>query len=150
MHELPATQGMLDVALEAARDAGADRITEIHLVVGELTSIVDDSVQFYFDILAKNTPAAGALLIFNREPARMTCGACGHEEDVVPPLSPSCPVCDSLRLEVTGGQAFRVESIEVDDPPEADLLDNSADRSQECGKASARPNRRPPQMEHTR
>lgn len=130
MHELPATQGMLDVALEAARDTGADRITEIHLVVGELTSIVDDSVQFYFDILSKNTRAAGAVLVFHREPARMTCGACGHEEDVVPPLSPSCPVCDSLRLEVTGGQAFRVESIEVDDPPAS--------------------NRRPPQMEHTR
>lgn len=130
MHELPATQGMLDVALEAASDAGVGRITEIHLVVGELTSIVDDSVQFYFDILARDTPAAAAVLVFHREPARMTCGACGHEEDVVPPLSPSCPVCDSLRLEVTGGQAFRVESIEVDDPPES--------------------NWRPPQMEHTR
>ena len=55
MHELPATQGMLDVALEAGLAAGCERITEIHLVVGELTSIVDDSVQFYFDILARGT-----------------------------------------------------------------------------------------------
>lgn len=115
MHELPATQGMLEVSLEAARDAGAVRIREIHLVVGELTSIVDDSVQFYFDIIARGTPAEGAVLVFRREPARLRCLACGHEEGVVPPLAPTCPSCGSLRLEVTGGQAFRVESLEVDD-----------------------------------
>ena len=117
MHELPATRGMLEVALEAARDAGAVRIREIHLVVGDLTSMVDDSVQFYFDILAVDTIAEGARLVFLREPALLTCHACGHREGVTPPLRPSCPRCDSLRLEVTGGRAFRVDSLEIDPAP---------------------------------
>jgi len=121
MHELPATRGMLDVALEAARGSvplgsPTPPIREIHLVVGELTSIVDDSVQFYFDIVARGTAAEGARLVFHREPALMRCLACGHREEVEPPLRPTCPGCDSLRLEVTGGQAFRVESLEVDEP----------------------------------
>lgn len=120
MHELPATQGMLDVALEAGAEAGAGRILEIHLVVGELTSIVDDSVQFYFDILAKGTPAEGAVLVFDRRPARAACRACGHRAEVVPPLAPTCPRCDSLQVEVTGGQEFRVESIEVEPGSPAD------------------------------
>jgi hydrogenase nickel incorporation protein HypA/HybF len=115
MHELPATQGMLEVALDAARGAGATRIREIHLVVGELTSMVDDSVQFYFDILARGTMAEGARLVFRREPAILACRACGHGEEVVPPLRPTCPRCGSLQLEVTGGQAFRVESLDADD-----------------------------------
>lgn len=114
MHELPATQGMLDVALEAAHDAGATRVREIHLVVGELTSIVDDSVQFYFDILARGTIAADAELVFHREPALLRCHGCGHRETVVPPLQPACPACDALELEVTGGRAFRVDSLDVD------------------------------------
>ena len=114
MHELPATQGMLDVALEAARDAGATRIREIHLVVGELTSIVDDSVQFYFDILARGTIADGARLVFRREPATLHCHGCGHREGVVPPLQPTCPACGALELEVTGGQAFRVDFLDAD------------------------------------
>lgn len=135
MHELPATRGMLEVALESAsdaarrarRDPGDLRIREIHLVVGELTSIVDDSVQFYFDILARGTAAEGAELVFRREPARLRCLSCGHREEVVPPLAPACPTCGSLRLEVTGGQAFRVQSLEVDGLEGDDSGDGASD-----------------------
>ena len=34
-------------------------MTAIDLVVGELSSIVDDSVQFYWDLIAEDTAAAG-------------------------------------------------------------------------------------------
>jgi hydrogenase nickel incorporation protein HypA/HybF len=114
MHELPATRGMLEVALEAADGAGADHITSIDVVVGELTTIVDDSVQFYFDIISEGTPAADAELRFRREPATGLCGECGQEHPVSPPLGP-CPECGSLAVSVTGGDEFYVESIEVED-----------------------------------
>jgi hydrogenase nickel incorporation protein HypA/HybF len=115
VHELPVTQGILDVTLEAARGAGAQRILAINLVVGDLSSIVDDSVQFYFDILSRGTPAEGAVLRFERQPAAARCRDCGHEFEATIPLTPSCPACGSARLEITGGREFRVESIEVDD-----------------------------------
>ena len=70
MHELPITEGILKIATDAA---GGRRITSIHLVVGELSSIVDDSVQFYFDMLSKGTVAEGAALDFERRPATMVC-----------------------------------------------------------------------------
>jgi hydrogenase nickel incorporation protein HypA/HybF len=114
MHELPVTEGMLQVALEAAEEAGAQRITAINLVIGDLTSIVDDSVQFYFDLLSQETIAMGAQLHFRREPATGTCLECGHRFDVQPPLIPLCPACESPRLQVTGGREFYVESIEVE------------------------------------
>lgn len=107
---------MLDVALEAAASAGASRIDEIHLVIGDLSSMVDDSVQFYFDILAEGTAAEGARLVFRREAAVLTCSACDLETDVQAPLPPACPRCGDLRVRVKGGQEFRVDSIEVDDP----------------------------------
>jgi hydrogenase nickel incorporation protein HypA/HybF len=116
MHELPATQGMLDVALDAAAGVHATRVREIHLVVGDLTSMVDDSVQFYFDLLSKGTAAEGARLIFRREAAALQCGACGHRDNVRAPLPPACPRCGDLRLTVKGGQAFYVDSIDVDEP----------------------------------
>ena len=115
MHELPATRGMLDLALEHMERAGAERILAIDVVVGDLTSIVDDSVQFYFDILSRETPASGAVLRFRREPAEGRCAECEHRFDVRPPLERSCPECGSLALEVTGGREFYVESIEVDE-----------------------------------
>ena len=48
MHELPVTEGILAVALDAASRHHASRITTIDLVIGELGSIVDDSIQFYY------------------------------------------------------------------------------------------------------
>lgn len=117
MHELPATRGMLEIALDAAAEAGGGRIQEIRLVIGDLSSMVDDSVQFYFDLLAKGTPAEGARLVFHREAAVLECHACGHTREVHPPLPADCPRCGDLRLSVTGGQAFFVESLELDDTP---------------------------------
>jgi hydrogenase nickel incorporation protein HypA/HybF len=112
MHELPITESILKIATDAA--AGR-RITTIHLVVGELSSIVDDSVQFYFDMLSKGTVAEGAALDFERRPATVTCRDCGERSDVRAPLPSSCPHCGSVKLQVTGGRELRVDSIEVND-----------------------------------
>jgi hydrogenase nickel incorporation protein HypA/HybF len=115
MHELPITQAVLGTAVSAAHQAGATRIVAIDLVVGELSGIVDDSVQFYFDILSQSTLAQGAMLRFQRQPAQARCLDCDHSYNAAPPLAPSCPNCGSLRLQVTGGRQFFLESIEIDD-----------------------------------
>lgn len=114
MHELPVTQGILQVALDSAQQHGAQSITDIRLVIGAMSSIVDDSVQFYFDILSRETPAAGARLHFRRNPAIATCWSCRHQFEVTPPLAAECPVCGSAQLQVAGGRDFYVESIEIE------------------------------------
>ncbi len=115
MHELSVTQGILTVAVEAAQQNGGGQIMAIDLVIGELTSIVDDSVQFYFDILSRETLAEGATLRFQRQPGAATCRDCDHQFEVRAPLAPLCPACDSAHLLVTGGREFYIKSIEVDD-----------------------------------
>ncbi len=119
MHELPVTQGILSVAIEATQANGGRRITAIDLVIGELASIVDDSVQFYFDILSKDTLAEGATLRFRREAAQGNCWDCGHTFEVSAPIKPLCPACGSARLHVSGGKEFYVESIDVEDEDES-------------------------------
>jgi hydrogenase nickel incorporation protein HypA/HybF len=113
MHELAITQGILDVTLDAASRAGARRIVAIDLLIGELSGMVDDSIQFYFDILSRDTPAERATLRFRREPAVVSCRDCGSRFEARAPLSPICAQCGSARLQVTGGRELRVESIEV-------------------------------------
>ena len=113
MHELGITQSILQIALRHAQDAGAIRVRELNLVIGELASVVDDSVQFYWDIIAKDTIAEGATLNFKRLPARLHCTQCGHEfpmdhQDYV------CPACGSGQVIVAGGEEFFLESIDVD------------------------------------
>ena len=86
MHELAVTEGILKVALEAAAQAGGPRIHAIDLVIGDLSGMVDDSIQFYFDILSRDTAATGATLRFRREPANVTCQECGAQYAAQPPL----------------------------------------------------------------
>jgi hydrogenase nickel incorporation protein HypA/HybF len=105
---------VLNIALETAQNAGAGRVTTINLVVGDLSSIVDDSVQFYFDFLSRGTAAEGAMLQFNRQPAQAACRDCGHAFVMGRPLEVACPACGGQRLAISGGREFRVESIEVD------------------------------------
>ena len=116
MHEHPITRDILKIALETARQEGADHIQAINLVVGELTSIVEESIQLHFDALSQNTIADGARLNIRREAATMTCLACGHHFEINAVFPELCPHCDSLRLNISSGLNFYVESIEVKKP----------------------------------
>jgi hydrogenase nickel incorporation protein HypA/HybF len=113
MHELAVTQSVLDIALRHARKAGAGRITDLYLVIGQLSSIVDDSVAFYWDIISRDTIAEGARLHFQRVPAEMVCLECSREYTLDGDALP-CPNCGSTRVKVTAGEDFRLEAIEVE------------------------------------
>jgi len=113
MHELAVTQSILNIALEHAEQASAKRIEDIHIVMGEFSSNVDDSVQFYWDVIAKGTMAEGAKLHFQRVPAQLQCRNCDHkyhpEADEL-----LCPNCGSAGAKIVAGEEFYVESIDVD------------------------------------
>lgn len=113
MHELAITQSVLEIVLRHARQAGGSRVGAVHLVVGQLSSIVDDSVAFYWDMVARGTPAEGAQLHFRRIPARFRCQACGQEfawgESTL-----GCPACASGSMRLVAGDEFFVESIDID------------------------------------
>ena len=77
MHELPITQNILKIALKYASQSGATRITDLYLVIGQLSSVIDESIQFYWPIISENTIAQDAILHFKRIPARLECIQCG-------------------------------------------------------------------------
>ena len=113
MHELGVTQEVLDIALDKAGEAQASRITKINLVIGEMSSIVDDSVQFYFDFLSQDSIARDARLSFRRVPMQVRCRRCGFSFSPEK-LDWSCPQCKEWDAEVTAGKEFYIDSIEVD------------------------------------
>jgi hydrogenase nickel incorporation protein HypA/HybF len=113
MHELSVTESILEISLRHANDANAKRVTNLYLVVGQLASIVDDSVQFYWDIVSKGTIADGARLHFRRLPATLVCLDCNHQ------YNPdgngfSCPECKSDHVKVISGDEFFMEAIDVE------------------------------------
>lgn len=112
MHELPVTQNILEIALRYAGDS--EKITRINLVIGDLSSIIGDSVKFYWDMLSKDTIAEGAELNFVRIKTRFRCNECKHEYEQGDREEFSCPECGSIKVQVVAGKEFRMDSIEVE------------------------------------
>ena len=119
MHELDPTRRLLEIALEKARSEHASRVTDLHLVIGERSTVSEESVRFYFDNLALGTPCEGAALHFTREPSRLVCRDCGAEiagkaagKAAIARLV--CPSCGGERLDAGWGSELRLESIEVE------------------------------------
>jgi hydrogenase nickel incorporation protein HypA/HybF len=113
MHELSITQSIMDIVLNQAKEAQAKKVTRINLVIGELSGVVSDCVQFYFDFLKKGNAAEEATLDFKLVPIELRCRDCQtafHPED----STWICPNCRSTALDVIGGQESYIESIEVE------------------------------------
>ncbi len=113
MHELAVTESILDISLKHANQANASQVTDIYIVIGRLSSIVDDSVQFYWDMVSQGTICEGAQLHFDRVPARLLCLNCGTEYTLARELEP-CPQCSSAQVKVLSGEEFRVDSIGIE------------------------------------
>jgi len=113
MHELAVTESILNIANKHASAAAATRVTGIYITIGQLASIVDDSVQFYWDTISEGTMCEGAVLHFQRIPARLLCQTCGEEFGIDTSLEP-CPKCSSFTVKVISGEEFWVESLDVE------------------------------------
>jgi hydrogenase nickel incorporation protein HypA/HybF len=113
MHEFSITESMLNLALEKAREAEARKITGINLVLGEMSGVVSDCVQFYFDALSRDTIAAGARLVFEARPTKLRCNKC---QSVFEPRDHdwTCPACREMAIEIVSGRECYMDSIEVE------------------------------------
>ena len=113
MHELAITQSMFDIVLKQAEQAHAKKVTKINLVIGEMTSVVSDSVQFYLDFMTKNTIAEGAVVSIEMVPAKGRCRNCNQTFELTE-FDWTCPNCQGNIVDVIAGKELFVESIEVD------------------------------------
>ena len=116
MHELGLMTGVMDAAVEAAREAGATRLLGVRVSIGEATEAVEDALVFAFEALAEADPfTQGATLDLTMIRPRSVCLECGHEfeHDL---YNRFCPVCDSFATELLAGRELQIDSIEVDLP----------------------------------
>ncbi len=120
MHELPITQNILQIALQYGVKSQASRITDLYLVIGQLSSVIDESIQFYWPIISKDTIAENARLHFKRIPARLECTQCETVYSLEGGQLTTCPECDSSQVKIIAGQEFQLESIAIEN--EADPM----------------------------
>lgn len=116
MHELGIMTGVLEAATTAARDAGAQRLLEVNLRIGEMTEAIEDALVFAWEALTEDDPfTKGAQLNIVMVGPKSVCLECGaeYEHDR---FSMFCPQCDSFATELIAGRELQIDSIEVDIP----------------------------------
>ena len=112
MHELTATQRILDAALAEGRARGGQPLRAVRLQLGVLSGVTEDSIRFYWDLLTPGTAAAGARLDVQRVPGRVECRGCGRVSDVDDDF-PMCPACAGVDLVVLAGDGCAIEAVET-------------------------------------
>lgn len=111
MHELPIVMGLLGTIGRSAREHQIQKVTRIRIRVGELSDVVDECLQMYFDTASAGTVCEGAELEFLRNPAVLKCTKCGKEFPHV--HSFTCPDCGGEATLVRGtGSGCYVENYE--------------------------------------
>ncbi len=113
MHEMGITQAILATAIEVAEADHATRINDIRVSVGDLTDVVEDALQFAFEVARQGTIAENATLVVMHVHPRSVCRECGDEfeHDKYDLL---CPKCESFLCEVVAGRELRIDSIDID------------------------------------
>ena len=113
MHEMAITQHILEIATRSANEAGGHQVTDLYLVLGELSTFVDESVQFYWDMISRDTVCAGSRLHFTRIPTRLQCKSCQTEFGLSEGNLTLCPHCGRGRVTILSGQEFYLDSLEI-------------------------------------
>jgi hydrogenase nickel incorporation protein HypA/HybF len=114
IHELAVTEAVLNIVLKYAAENQAARVVNIRLQAGGLRDLTEEWIQRYFDYLSKETIAEGAKIILVRLPVTLTCRTCLNSFNVdIRQDNVKCPACGSTDTELSGGNEFLIESIEV-------------------------------------
>lgn len=116
MHEVSICQGLVKVVLDemAQRAIPAGALQQVRVVAGALHQIVPESLAFAYDLLTRETPAAGSKLELRVTPLLARCTHCDWRGTIEPPLF-LCSICGA-GVELEGGDEFYIEDLEIVEP----------------------------------
>ena len=112
MHEVSICESIIDILAEHAAKEGAAKVTYVRLKVGEMAGVVEDSLRFAFEIVAKGTVAEGAELVIDHIPLTAKCHGCGALF-AVKGYAFSCEACKGTEIDIVSGRELLVYEIDL-------------------------------------
>jgi len=121
VHEFSITSQVVQSVLAEAEKREAKKITEVNLVIGKLTFLGLEQVQFAYEALTKGTIAEGSKLVIEEQEGFVKCSNCGYqggfkyEDDPlyhVPVPTLKCPECSGT-VNITAGKECTIKNIKM-------------------------------------
>ena len=113
MHELAVTESILKICKDEQRKNSFNKINEIRIRIGELTGLVPDCIDYYFEVISKGTIGEGAKITVEKLPIIIECKECLYKSEIDSGIY-SCPKCNSFRISIINGKEFYIDSLEVE------------------------------------
>ena len=121
MHEFTMVSHIVQSVLAEADKNNAKKILEVHLIIGNLTFLGIDQVNFSYRVLTKNTKMQGSKLKIETRDGIVECNSCGYrgticyENDSIYHLSfptLNCPKCGCV-VKIVEGQECIIKNIKA-------------------------------------
>ncbi|MBP6021325.1 MAG: hydrogenase maturation nickel metallochaperone HypA [Candidatus Methanomethylophilaceae archaeon] len=124
MHEVSIVSSLVRAVLDELGKYNVKSVHAVTIVVGRLTNLGSEQMEFAYDIVTRDTPLEGSKLIIEEEEIILRCGGCGFQgppkrldfgdsmEHSVPVLS--CPECKGP-VTVIAGQSCRVKNMDIEE-----------------------------------
>jgi len=120
VHEYSIVEGVLDSVIPAAEKAGADKLVCVRLRVGDMTEVMQESLDFMWGICCeqRGPMVEGCRLEVEYVYPRSACLKCGHEFEH-DRFHLKCPECGSASTMLLSGRELEIASMDVDIPDDA-------------------------------
>ena len=113
MHETDMTKALI-VTIQNWRETqpGQPKIAAVHLIVGKFTCVEPASLQFAFEVQARNTFLDGAKLEIQETPLIAFCRSCQLEYQPEIGIQYTCPTCASPMDDIRSGRELKIDRVE--------------------------------------
>jgi hydrogenase nickel incorporation protein HypA/HybF len=122
MHDYSMTSRIVETVLREAEEQGAQKVSEVHLVIGRLTFLGIEQVHYLYPLLVKGTLMDGSKLVIEEKEGVVECDECGyrgalnyHDDPSFHTTYPtlSCPKCGGM-VKIVGGRECTVRKIRLE------------------------------------
>lgn len=119
MHELSIISSIVESVTESLAAYPGAQVKEVRLRVGALAAVIEDSLQFCYELAIEDTPLAGSKLVVKTLPVVMHCERCNADVELESLQSFRCSQCGELVADLRQGRELEIDSIEIEEVEEA-------------------------------
>lgn len=124
MHEVSVVTGIVDAVIDELSKYDLEKVNSVTIMVGTLTNLGDEQMQFAYEIVTRGTILEGSELVIEHIPVEVKCESCGYwgpvkmltdpdyESHSVPVLS--CPECGGS-IKVVKGMECTVKCMDIEE-----------------------------------
>ena len=116
MHEFSICQSLVDAVVAETEKLASPRpfrLLKARVVVGAMRQIVPEILQTAYELISRDTPAAGSDLEIVSAPTTAKCRKCGWSGEIEG-LMFQCVGCGGIDIEQTGGMELYLDNLEIE------------------------------------